>query len=119
VAIASHGPAYGLAADENYVYWSLYEPLGSIRRCRPEDCAGTETVLASGQALPAYLQVDDQHVYWTNSGDGTVRRCAIEGCGDAPQALAIEQDEPWGLALDETHIYWTNRRGGSVMRKRK
>lgn len=78
--------------------------------------ASPVVVLASGQAEPSGIAVDDSNVYWINSGqqqttlvvaasdakrlltpilppvpnsiNGEIMRCAIRGCGGAPTALA-------------------------------
>jgi hypothetical protein len=119
--IATHNGAVGLAANDAHVYWARYEPNGSILRCDPSDCAGTEMVIASGQPQPAFVRVDQAYVYWTNEGDGTVHRCDLSGCGpNGPELLADGQDSAWGLALDDEYLYWTTKRAdGTVMRKKK
>ncbi|HUB08297.1 MAG TPA: hypothetical protein VMB50_14920 [Myxococcales bacterium] len=80
-------------------------------------CAGTwqgteciETI-ASGQAGPFDLVVDQSTVYWTNQVDGgsVARAPKVPANGGAPVELATGQINPWALALapDDASLYWT------------
>jgi hypothetical protein len=78
--------------------------------------------IATGQASPGKVVVDDDHVYWVNIGTGakgSVMRLAKTG-GD-PQVLASDQAFPRGLVVDDTSVYWTAgvNGAGSVMKASK
>lgn len=68
------------------------------------------TLLATGQAHPFAIVVDDGFVYWTNVGfrvsDGSVMK--VPKTGGAAVALATAQGAPFDLALFEGALYWNN-----------
>ncbi len=75
-------------------------------QCRP-------VTLASGQASPARIVVDDNYVYWTNEGtdtssysDGAVKKVAKTG--GSIQTLASGQMRAWGIAVDDSDVFFTN-----------
>jgi hypothetical protein len=64
---------------------------------------GAPQVLASGQAHPAGVAVDDRHVYWLTS-TGLHR---APKAGGVVKRLASERPSPAGAILvDATHVYW-------------
>jgi hypothetical protein len=62
-------------------------------------------MLAAGQTRPATLALDEDNVYWTNSGGGTVMKVAKAG-GD-PIVLAANEEGAWAVAVDADNVYWT------------
>lgn len=56
----------GVAMDREWVYWSTSTANGVVSR-RRKDCALVE-VLATGQAFPSAITVDDGAVYWCARG---------------------------------------------------
>ncbi len=89
------------------------------RSCLGGDCGDGECmpfVLASGQAVPTNLALDDTHLYWTNQvSNGTVMRVLRHG--GTPQLVATSENPPGGLAVDATSVYWSEfANGGSVWR---
>jgi hypothetical protein len=73
---------------------------------------GGPTVLASDQASPGSIVVDDRNVYWVDRGPvsgsmATIMSCAKTGCGHAPTVLAAG---PWSdvtnLAIGGGHVTW-------------
>lgn len=67
--------------------------------------------LASGQAEPGFVTLDDTHVYWVNMeafkpGLGSILKVAKGG--GAPVTLADKQPRAQSIALDATSVYWVN-----------
>jgi hypothetical protein len=67
--------------------------------------------LASGQAEPGFVTLDETSVYWVNmagfnAGVGSIMKVAKGG--GAPVTLADKQSGPQSIALDEASIYWVN-----------
>lgn len=67
---------------------------------------GIVEVVASAQAKPWGVAVDDLYVYWTNEGANTVVR-APKG-GGPPVIIAREQLEPHRILVDPTNVIWHN-----------
>jgi len=76
---------------------------------------GVVQVVATGQAKPWGVAVDDGYVYWTNEGDNTVVR--QPKAGGTALVIARDQYEPHRLIVDPTNIIWHNtnlaNRGGT------
>ena len=109
VSVASN--AYSLAVDGTSVYFTnpdegtvMKTPLGG----------GPAVTLASGQAAPLAVAVDDTRVYWANEGTSTSGRTdgailSIAKDGSAPAVtLASNQSSPASITIDGTQVYWTN-----------
>jgi stigma-specific protein Stig1 len=103
----------------------LTDPLncGSCEHsCQGTACSGgmcAPVVLASGQARPSTVVVDNGLVYWTNRGteaadylDGSIMVVPADGSA-AAIALASALPRPVGIAVDGGYLYWVNR-GTSV-----
>jgi hypothetical protein len=61
VELARSPSPVAAVADEQHVYWSD-DATGTIRRV--SIAGGDATVIATGQASPSELAIDDQAVYW-------------------------------------------------------
>src|SRR5690606_26328445 len=70
-----------LVADASGVYWAVTGTAGSatgaVRRCAVPDCAGGPKDLATGQASPVALALDDDFVYWANNGTGSTNTGSV------------------------------------------
>jgi hypothetical protein len=140
--------AVGVATRGEYIYWA--DPSkGTIGRAKlngssppsevddeyvvpGETCAETHPVTLPGQeqcapTAPRYVAVDDEYVYWTNTGPlggdlnkveleqpvigaGTIGRAklgAVEGEEVEPEFI-VGASNPQGIAVNESHIYWAN-----------
>jgi hypothetical protein len=93
------------------------------------DCLGGECVnglcpaivLANSQPSTDGIAVDDQYIFWTNSGtsqlnytDGSVHR-ANKADGSSPMAIAVGQASPNAIILDTTNVYWCNYDTGDIL----
>lgn len=71
--VAANQPGIrALAADETHVYFAIEgaaaSATGEIRSCTLPDCAGGARVVASAQARPVSLVLQDGFLYWANAG---------------------------------------------------
>jgi len=91
-----------------------------VHGCLGAPCSGglcEPVVLASGQADPGALVLDDSYVYFTNvsAGDagaaGSVAR--VPKLGGPTSTLAAAQIAPSSLALDANYLYWSSRAAGT------
>src|SRR6185436_14580593 len=57
----------------------------------------------------------NNHVYWTNQGDGSVWGQDIATPTAMPAQLASGQSTPLGITADSSAVYWVNQ-GGDVMK---
>jgi hypothetical protein len=73
----TQGLISSVAARDGKLYWTMAgtDPNdggptsdGVVRRCDVTNCAATVVDLASGQASPSGLAIDDKSVYWSNQG---------------------------------------------------
>jgi hypothetical protein len=76
-------------------------------------------VLASNQACPIAIAVDDTSVYWANwapMAPGSIVKVPL--AGGEPTTLAANLDQPLSLAVDAMNVYWTtgNDSAGTVMK---
>jgi hypothetical protein len=127
----STGPGTGvtaLATDASSIYWcsagtpTLSYQDGSIMKAPL--AGGTAVALASNQAIPHGIAVEDEHVYWVNHGSvgynstsGSVMK--VSTLGGAATTLASSQGAPRAIAVDATDIFWVNTFEGTVLRLSK
>jgi hypothetical protein len=78
---------------------------------------GNVTALASAQAQPRRVAIDDSYVYWTNGRAGTVMRANKTGGGIMPIVSGLSA--PVGIAVDASHVYFTDQAAMTVARADK
>jgi hypothetical protein len=82
---------------------------------------GDTVVLATGQSRPATLALDEDTVYWANSGVGAVMKVAKTG-GD-PVVVADNEEGAWAVAVDANNVYWTTAKAmtaeGTIKKRAK
>jgi hypothetical protein len=116
--------ATALAVDDAHVYVAnfLSGPDGTIERI-PKG-GGPPQTLASNQAHPAAIAVDDAAVYWVDVGYGTgataLMRAGKDGSNVAP--LVDDADGARGIgevAVDGTNVYWLEISTGRIVKMPK
>jgi hypothetical protein len=111
-------PFSGLALYADDVYWTQGSAEGGVFTCPKSGCGASPTTLATGQASPTFVAVDDSGVYWANGSGGTIMQCPLSGC-KAPNLLASTV-APFAIALDPVSVYFTNSGAfGEVLRVAK
>jgi hypothetical protein len=104
------GCAGNLSCDPSNCGAPLHNCLGAA--CTGGLCA--PTVLANDEPSASSIAVDDQYVFWTNTGtsqlgytDGSVHR-ADKADGANSVAIAVGQPGANSLAIDATSVYWVD-----------
>jgi hypothetical protein len=105
-ACNSCGPS-GLAVAGGFVFWTVYQPKGTVWRADLGD--GGVAQMANDQAYAYPVAADSSFVYWGTADH--LLRCAHAGCGGAPETIGAYNFVN-GLALTDTFVYWTE--GGYV-----
>jgi hypothetical protein len=93
-----------MASDGSFLYWTS-ELQAAVFRCAVANCAGTQAVLAQGQASPGDLTVSGGYAYWI--AIGSIRRIAADGTSPL-QEVAEAQPALGSLAIREPYVYFTN-----------
>jgi len=117
---AQLGNPIGIAVNARNVFWAMLgdgsENYGELLAQALVDKSGQ--TLASRQAGPTALAVDDQNLYWADrgtaglpsgSGTGTINKVAL--VGGTIHTLASNQDGPVAIAVDGKSVYWMNGTG--------
>ena len=118
-----------ILADNDAVYWFEFNAAqGSIGGAlnRVLKLGGPVTVLATGLGSVNDFELDDTHLYWTETaadGEGTVKRIPKNGgtvdvlASGMPSGSAFAVFAPQGLALDTAFVYWGEEVGGAAIRR--
>jgi hypothetical protein len=142
--LPAHALGVAVDPDGKYIYWAN-PATGTIGRAdltAPDPAASAEPeyivpppteyetepgISQSFPATPRYVAVDDEFVYWTNTGatrsssnagglipidgGGTIGRAKIEPGGpeDIDSEFITGAANPQGIAVDDGNIYWVNR----------
>lgn len=105
--------ASSLAVDATHVYWTnfIFEEVA-----RAPKTGGEEEIIADLNASPQEVIVDDQHAYWTTTGDSDVLQRVVKQGGAAPELMS-QVGLPDDIAFDAEFVYWTSRSGGSRLQR--
>jgi hypothetical protein len=112
--IASSEHPVLVALDTERIYWTDRPETGapgSVHGCTLDGSA--TGILASDQSAPDGIAVDDQFVYWSDTGAGTIMTYPKDG--GALSTLVSLQPGPADLLIGNGNLYWTDLVGGTVM----
>jgi hypothetical protein len=130
-ALATNQPyLFGIAQDTSNVYftvggdWVFGPPDGgdgnSAVMKAPKDGSSAAVALARGAALPRFVDVDPNAVYWANADDDTVVR--LDHGATSPVVIA-RTTQPFGVTPDGNYLYvttvGTDQSDGLLLRVRK
>ena len=113
------GNPYGLFVSSQYIYFTNFEwqssGLGTVGRANLNGTGANQTFI-EGASGPADVSVDDDYVYWANSGSNSIGRANLDG-------TAVNQNfitgngvrSPATLVADENYLYWTNSQGAPTI----
>jgi len=66
-----------------------------------------DAIIATEQAEPTGISLDDQYVYWGSRAAGTISRCPLAGCGaEPPDLLIANAGSVRGIELAGSKIFW-------------
>ncbi|XXT25569.1 DUF1566 domain-containing protein [Sorangium sp. So ce429] len=124
VLAAAQTAPYGLALDDEFVYWTNREGGAVVRARKDSNGNGPFDTIWADAGSPHAVIVDATHVYWTvlalDDGDGRVMAAPKDSTGEGPfTTIATAQGDVREIALDGTYVYWTTSRTGTVMRAPK
>jgi virginiamycin B lyase len=89
-----------------YIFWTNLD-TNTIGRAYL-DGTGVNQSFIGGASLPEGAAVNDDFVYWPNSGaPESIGRATVEGAG-VNQSFIPGARSPDGVAVNSTHIYWAN-----------
>ena len=98
------GDPFVLAVADGIAYWASKD-TGRILRVAASGVAVEE--VATGQASPVFVAVDDDYVYWTNGGtEGSGSVAKAPHAGGEVRTLADDQVSPSRLAVVGGQVYW-------------
>ncbi|WP_437754329.1 hypothetical protein [Sorangium sp. So ce1389] len=102
-----------IKADSTHLYWvdrgDNLANNGEVMRA-PVGGVGAPVAIATGQAEPIHLAIDEEYVYWMNANDGTVMRTRKDSDGTDPLVTIWSHAGRSGsIAVDETRVYWMAR----------
>lgn len=116
--------ATALAVDDAYLYVANFPsgPDGTIERI-PKS-GGPPQTLASKQAHPAAIAVDDTAVYWVDVGYGAAATALMRAGKDGANVAALVDDADGArgiaeVAVDGTNVYWLERGTGRLVKMPK
>ena len=106
--IKARTSVYGVAVDDDHVYWTDRKGGGIGRANR--DGSAVKRKFVTGLSSPHGIAVDDHYMYWANSGTDSIGRAALDGTGANPSFIPDAKGAV-DVAVDGHYVYWTNSAG--------
>jgi hypothetical protein len=107
----------GVSVDSTAIYWiesGMCETGSTDGKVMTAALDGSApTVLASGQACPAGLAIDDDTVYWATAG----AIYTVPKAGGTAATIATAEMNALSITVDNTNVYWTDFDGVSLASK--
>lgn len=113
IANTSQTIANNLTLDAAYLYWSSGSVDASIYRAPLN--GGTVETIATNQANPTSVAVDNGVVFWANYGDSTIVRSSPNGSASILLTTGATYS-PWALMIAGGNLYFTMPAVGLVGR---
>src|SRR5688572_30326931 len=66
---------------------------------------GGGEIVASEQASPYGIVVDEVHFYWTNEANGKVMR-RLKSLAAPPETFVAGEPQPQHMLIDNSYVYW-------------
>jgi virginiamycin B lyase len=108
---------WGLAIDDNYIYWARIEPLNEIGRAKLDGTEVNQHFITLGLGgMPRGLAVAGDFIYWANYNTCTIGRANLAGTVVNENWITGCTSSPHCVTITETHIYWTNYGNGTIAR---
>jgi hypothetical protein len=104
--------ANNLTLDTTYLYWSSGSADASIYRAPLN--GGTVETIATNQANPTSVVVDNGVVFWANYGDSTIIRSSLNGSASTILTTGGATYSPWDLMISGGNLYFTMPAAGLV-----
>ncbi len=108
--VSGQGNAHGVGYAGGQVYWTQYQPAGTVRTSPSE---GNAQDLATAQAGPRDVAVFGGNVYFTNQTEGTVKRIAA-GTTTPVTVHSDPSSQPLSIVADASGAYWVELVSGKV-----
>lgn len=116
--VSSTMPGGYFYGEPDFLYWLSPDSSGHIGRVQLD---GGHPILDFLDAAvfnqPQAIAVDQEYLYWTNSGGNSIGRAKLDGSEsemDFISGPAVSQ--PFGIAVDSQYVYWTSMQAGTVGR---
>jgi hypothetical protein len=109
------GTGQGLAVDDTHLYWTTYRMGGALVKANKDGTGAT--ALATGEAFPWGIALDDTSIYlciYGNGAAGAMVRMAKDGTNRQVLGASIKYQQPGEVVVDDTRVFWTDSVGIDV-----
>lgn len=114
--ITSPNGACGIAADANYLYWSVGGgPKGLVARANLLTGDVQTDFITTVNNLNCGIAANASSVFFNNYAIGAIARANLDGSG-VNQTFVTGGSNPQMPAVSATHLYWVNKNAQSVGR---
>ena len=97
-----------ITKDSTHLYWPerIISGGGSYIKKVPLG-GGTVTTLSTATDMLLMVAIDNNFVYWGDTGEGTIKKVSKNGGETTVLASGINDGMLFTTAVDNTHVYWT------------